>query len=89
LKASAASLPVVGFAAGGMTEAVLHEKTGLLVASEDASALADAIKRLIDDPGLGRQLGEAGRLRMQSEFSIDEMADRHVALYESVLGGLS
>ncbi len=87
LKAAAASVPVVGFAAGGMAEAVLHEKTGLLVAPEDADALAAAIKRLIDNPDLGRQYGEAGRLRMQSEFSIDEMADKHVALYESVLSG--
>jgi len=87
LKASAACIPVVGFAAGGMVEAVLHEETGLLVAPEDADALADAIKRLIDDPDLGRQYGAAGRLRMQSEFSIDEMADRHMALYESVLSG--
>jgi len=87
LKAAAASVPVVGFTAGGMAEAVLHEKTGLLVPSEDADALAAAIKRLIDDPDLGRQYGEAGRLRMQSEFSIDEMADKHVALYESVLSG--
>ncbi len=87
LKASAAAVPVVGFAAGGLNEAVEHEKTGLLVAPEDAGALADAIRRIIDDPDLGRRFGEAGRVRMQNEFSIDTMADRHVAMYESVLNG--
>ncbi len=87
LKASAAAVPVVGFAAGGLNEAVEHEKTGLLVAPEDADALADAIGRIIDHPDLGRQFGEAGRVRMQNEFSIDTMADRHVAMYESVLNG--
>ena len=87
LKAAAAGVPVVGFEAGGMVEAVAHESTGLLVAAEDAGALAQAIARFVDDPGLGRRYGEAGRRRMQSEFSIDTMADKHVALYESVLSG--
>ena len=87
LKAAAAGLPVVGFRAGGMPEAVEHEETGLLVGPEDTGALAAAISRLIDDPDLRRQFGEAGRRRMQSEFSIDTMADKHVALYEAVLNG--
>ncbi len=87
LKASAAAVPVVGFAAGGMVEAVVHEETGLLVAPEDADALADAIKRFIDEPGVGQRFGEAGKLRMQNEFSIDTMADDYLALYETVLNG--
>jgi glycosyltransferase involved in cell wall biosynthesis len=87
LKASAAGLPVVGFGAGGMNEAVMHEKTGLLVPPEDVDALAGAIRRVIDEPELGREFGEAGRLRMRNEFSIDQMVDKHVALYEAVLNG--
>ncbi|MGI9237100.1 MAG: glycosyltransferase [Woeseiaceae bacterium] len=87
LKASAAKLPVVGFEAGGMVEAVAHEQTGLLVAPEDSEALATAIARFVDDPELCRQFGEAGRLRMQSEFSIDSMTDKHVELYDTVLSG--
>ena len=87
LKAAAAGVPVVAFEAGGLPEAVLHEKTGLLVPPEDSEALAAAIGRIIEDGELGRQLGEAGRTRMQNEFSIATMADKHVALYESVLNG--
>jgi glycosyltransferase involved in cell wall biosynthesis len=87
LKAAAAGLPVVGFAAGGLVEAVQDGKTGLLVEAEDADALAAAIERLIQDPALARRLGDAGRQRMQSEFSIATMADQHMALYESVLHG--
>ncbi len=87
LKAAAAGVPVVGFEAGGLVEAVVHETTGLLVAPEDTGALASAIRRFVEDPDLGRQYGEAGRRRMQSEFSIDAMTDKHVALYESILEG--
>lgn len=85
LKAAAARVPVVGFAAGGMVEAVADGQTGLLVAPEDSDALGDAISRLIEDNDLRMQFGEAGRQRMQNEFSIATMADRHVALYESLL----
>ena len=87
LKAAAASVPVVAFEAGGLAEAVVHEKTGLLVPPEDTDALAAAIGRFIEDGELGRRFGAAGRQRMQKEFSIATMADRHVELYESVLNG--
>ncbi len=87
LKAAAAAVPVVGFEAGGMVEAVAHDKTGLLVAPEDSDALAAAIKRFIDEPDTGREFGKAGRDRMQEEFSIDTMAAKHLELYESVLHG--
>ena len=87
LKAAAAGLPVVGFAAGGLGEAVEHDKTGLLVAPEDVTALGAALQRLMDDRELARQLGSAGRQRMQTEFAIATMADLHVELYESILNG--
>ena len=87
LKAAAAAVPVVGFEAGGMVEAVAHERTGVLVPSGDSDALADAIRRFIDDPELGRRFGEAGRRRMQDEFSVETMAEQHLALYETVLNG--
>ena len=87
LKAAAARVPVVGFAAGGMVEAVTHDMTGLLVAPEDSDALGEAIARLIDDPELRAQFGRAGRERMQNEFSIATMADKHVALYQRTLNG--
>jgi glycosyltransferase involved in cell wall biosynthesis len=87
LKAAAARVPVIGFKAGGMVEAVAHEETGLLVTPENVDELTDAISRFIDEPHLGRRFGEAGRRRMRNEFSIDKMVDDHIALYESVLNG--
>ena len=85
LKAAAAGVPVVGFNAGGLPEAVVDGETGVLVAPENVAALQDAIATLIDNGDLRQQMGAAGRERMQKEFSIDTMADKHVALYESVL----
>ena len=87
LKAAAAAVPVVGFDAGGLPEAVIDGKTGMLVPAEDTDALRTALATLIDETELRSALGAAGQERMQNEFSIDTMADKHVALYESVLNG--
>ena len=87
LKAAAAGVPVVGFDAGGVPEAVVDGETGLLVPAEDVAALRDAIAMLLDSSELRGRLGRAGRERMQKEFSIATMVDRHEQLYESVLHG--
>lgn len=85
LKAAAAAVPVVGFAAGGISEAVAEGETGILVAPKDIEALGIAIARLVENPALRRTFGEAGRARMQREFSIESMVDAHLQLYESIL----
>jgi glycosyltransferase involved in cell wall biosynthesis len=87
LKAAAAGIPVVGFAAGGLREVVEDGKTGLLVRPKDVEALRHAIASLSERPELRRKFGAAGRQRMQSEFSIDRMVERHRQLYETVLHG--
>ncbi|MFQ5547014.1 MAG: glycosyltransferase family 4 protein [Woeseia sp.] len=85
LKAAAAGVPVVGFAAGGLREAVADGETGLLVPPGDVAALGNAISRLADNDRLRREYGHAGRIRMQTGFSIEAMADRHRQLYGSLL----
>ena len=85
LKAAAAGVAVVGCDAGGMRESVLHGETGLLVDPENAAALREAIATLIDDDQMRARFAAAGRVRMQNEFSIATMADKHEALYASVV----
>jgi glycosyltransferase involved in cell wall biosynthesis len=89
LKAAAAAVPVVGFAAGGISEAVADGESGILVAPKDVEALGKAIARLVADPALRRTFGEAGRARMKREFSIESMVDAHLQLYESILNDTS
>ena len=84
LKAAAAGVPVVGFDAGGMREAVAHESTGLLVPTENTDDLRKAIATMINDDELRRRMSAAGQQRMRDEFSIATMAAKHEALYESL-----
>lgn len=85
LQAAAASVPVVGFAAGGVCQAVESGRTGLLVPPGDAEALARAMIRVLTEPGLARSLGEAGRERVGAGFAPAKMAERHLGLYRELL----
>jgi glycosyltransferase involved in cell wall biosynthesis len=85
LEAMAAGLPVVATAAGGTPEVVVDGETGLLVPPGDVTALAEAIERLLRDPGLRRKMGEAGRKRVEGHFTIEQTVAQTVALYETLL----
>ncbi|MEN0044785.1 MAG: glycosyltransferase [Pseudomonadota bacterium] len=86
LEAAAAGVPVVGFAAGGVMEAVADEHSGLLVESGDAIALGAAIGRLLGDPELRKRMGDNARRRVEAEFSIEVMVNRYAALYDVLAG---
>lgn len=58
----------------GYADTVLHERTGLTVPAGDATALADAIVRLLRDPELARRLGENGRQHMLDRFTLARSA---------------
>jgi glycosyltransferase involved in cell wall biosynthesis len=65
VEALAAGLPVVTSACGGALE-VVDQACGRLVPAQDAAALASALRRLLERPGLRRQLGGHGPGRASS-----------------------
>ncbi|HEY6772414.1 MAG TPA: glycosyltransferase, partial [Oxalicibacterium sp.] len=85
LQASAAGVPIITSRAGGLPEAVADNVSGLLIPPGDVAALTQALRRLLDDAGLRRQMGEAGRARILAEFSIDAMVEGNLAVYRQVL----
>ena len=86
LQASAAGVPIIASRAGGMPEAVADGQSGLLVPPGDATALAAALRRLLDDPALRRRLGEQGRARIEREFSVETMVRGNLAVYRELVG---
>ncbi len=85
LQASAAGIPVVASAVGGIPEAVVHQETGLLVTPGDPQRLADAVSLLLDQPELARKMGARGRKRVLGEFSVDRMVEGNLAVYRETL----
>lgn len=85
LKAAAAGVPVIAFDVAGAREAVVDGVTGVLVTPKDPRALERAVSELLSDAVLRKRLGEAGRQRMRTDFSIETMVDQHIRLYETVL----
>jgi glycosyltransferase involved in cell wall biosynthesis len=85
LEAMSARRPVVASRVGGLAEAVVDGRTGLLVPPEDAEALRLAIARLASDGDLRRRLGEAGPSRLAEGFLAPQMVLAYEKLYRSVL----
>ena len=85
LEAMAASLPVVATAVGGTPEVVVDGKTGILVPSRDPIALAEALSALINDPIKAKSMGQAGRQRIETHFSLTNTVQQTEALYETLL----
>lgn len=69
IQAWAHGLPIVAAASQGPAELITDEVDGLLVAIDDDQALAQAAGRLIEEPGLGARLVQAGAARVDGEFS--------------------
>ncbi len=72
MEAMATALPVVSTNIGGIPEMVIENETGFLLEPADASALADAIAKVIDDRLLAQRLGHAGYQRAHELFSIEK-----------------
>ena len=72
MEAMATALPVASTNIGGIPEMVIENETGFLLEPADASALADAIEKVIDDRLLAQRLGHAGYQRAQELFSIEK-----------------
>ncbi len=61
LEASAHGLPIVAHDVGGVSEAVIHDVTGLLIPPDRPAQLAAAFEQLVFDAALRQRLGQAGR----------------------------
>jgi glycosyltransferase involved in cell wall biosynthesis len=85
MEAMAAGLPVVSTAVGGVPELVREGVTGLLVPSEDAGALAQALQALVDDPARRQAMGSAARQHAVAHFDIRHTARGYEQLYETLL----
>jgi phosphatidylinositol alpha-1,6-mannosyltransferase len=76
LEAGAAGKPVIGGISGGTDDAIVHEVTGLRVDGNDANAIAAAAVSLLTNTAKAKTMGEAGRRRVEREFTWEAVVEQ-------------
>lgn len=85
VEAMAAALPAVGVRGGGVAEIIRHEETGLLAPPDDPKSLAAAIELLARDPERRMALGQAGRRRAESLYSLSATTAGMLRVYQQAM----
>ncbi|MCS6294539.1 MAG: glycosyltransferase [Nitrospira sp.] len=85
LEALAMGKPVIATSVNGVPEVIEHMKTGLLVKARDVAGLAGAIQSLLEQPERAVQLGSAGRVAVQAQFTVERMVEKTVAVFDAAL----
>ena len=84
-EAAACGVPVVAFDTCGLPDAVVHEKTGILVEPFNTEEMATAVATLLRDSKLASRMGEEGRKRAVELWSYPVVAKQYLALYSSLI----
>jgi glycosyltransferase involved in cell wall biosynthesis len=88
LDAMACSKPVVATTVGGIPEVVVDGETGMLVEPRQPRQMASAIVRFLKSATARREMGAAGRARVEARFTVERMVAETMGVYERVVGRL-
>ena len=84
MEAAAARRAVVTTDVPGCRDAIIPNKTGLLVPVRNSEALANAIQDLIENSKKRKTMGKAGRELAEKYFAIENIVDAHLKIYEGL-----
>ena len=87
MQAMMCGLPCVTCDVGAIAEIARHESTALLVEPQNSEAIAAALVRLRQDPGLGQSLGNSAREWVLERHSFSRMCDDMEAVFRAVSSG--
>ena len=85
LEAMSECIPVIGTPTFGSLDIIEDAITGIVVKTWEARDVALALERAIIDDGWRVEAGKKARARLESEFDIEIVAERHAELYQSLL----
>jgi sugar transferase (PEP-CTERM/EpsH1 system associated) len=85
LEAMASALPVIATDVGGNADLVVKGKTGDIIAAADPLAMANRILQLAHEPERARDMGAAGRRRVEASFSMQAMVQNYQYVYDMQL----
>ena len=88
IEAGAASRAIVTTNHPGCRDAIIPNKTGILVPIKNPKKLADAIQWLIENPKKRKKMGKQGRKLAEKKFPIEKVSQQHLKIYQSLLRNL-
>ena len=89
LEAQAAEVPVVATRVGGVVDIIDDGQTGLLVPPKDTRSMAQAVVRILNDPGLVKRITSQALKKLKSNFTLEHMASQTIKVYEEALSSLN
>ncbi len=84
IEAGASGVPVIATRVGGVVDIIQDGVNGILVEPQNPAGLATGLIRLFQEPKLRQKLALAGRKRVEADFSLQQMAEKTIRLYEEV-----
>ena len=85
LEALSCGLPVLATSVGGARDVIQHNVNGYLIPPEDLSSLKNGLLTLLGDEALRTKLGQGGRQRIISDYSLDSVADKLSDVYTGLI----
>ena len=85
LEAMALGTPVIASAVGGIPEVIEDDITGWLVPPEDVDSLAGALLQALTDTEKAQRIAVAAHARIKTDYSVEVLARRTLALYHQLL----
>lgn len=80
LEAMATGVPVIANAVGGLKKIIQHKKTGFLIPPGDSDKFYNAIKQLVMNEGLRKEMGKRGKSRAK-EYSWNKIMEKYKAVF--------
>ncbi|MDP3143170.1 MAG: GT4 family glycosyltransferase PelF [Candidatus Omnitrophota bacterium] len=85
LEAQAAGVPVVATRVGGVVDIIDENESGLLVTPKEPEEIANAVIKILKDLNLTQKLAQNGRKKVEQQFTLKQMAERTLRVYEELL----
>jgi len=85
IEAMATGLPIVASHVGGIPELVVNGETGFLVSPASKEEIKEAIIKLLNNPELRKEMGQIARKRFETHFSLPQMVQKYIEVYEEVV----
>jgi len=76
LEAEQFCLPIISTFEGGIPDIIEEGKTGFLIPQKNVCALVEKLEKLIRNPELAREMGNAGKTKFEKEFTLEKFEKR-------------